>query len=119
LVSFKVGESFTPDPELLFITGVITFWGPQGPETRVETGNPKQTGRNRSIDFRSDLYSFGVTLYEMLLAVIPLLPFEPMDLGALLYREAGRRSPYFANQRARSRDCRPILPLVWTIQLTI
>jgi len=33
---------------------------------------PEQTGRmNRSIDIRSDLYSLGVTLYEMLSAALP------------------------------------------------
>jgi predicted ATPase len=38
---------------------------------------PEQTGRmNRSIDSRSDLYSLGVTLYEMF---VDVLPFEASD----------------------------------------
>ncbi|SEF10046.1 PAS domain S-box-containing protein [Rhizobiales bacterium GAS191] len=41
---------------------------------------PEQTGRmNRSIDARSDLYSFGVTLYEMLTGVLPFTASDPME----------------------------------------
>ena len=41
---------------------------------------PEQTGRmNRSIDSRSDLYSFGVTLYEMLTGQLPLTAGTPME----------------------------------------
>jgi predicted ATPase len=41
---------------------------------------PEQTGRmNRSIDSRSDLYSVGVTLYEMLTGVLPFTASDPME----------------------------------------
>jgi PAS domain S-box-containing protein len=41
---------------------------------------PEQTGRmNRSIDARSDLYSFGATLYEMLTGTLPFTATDPME----------------------------------------
>src|SRR5580692_2979787 len=41
---------------------------------------PEQTGRmNRSIDARSDLYAFGVTLYQMLTGSLPFAAADPME----------------------------------------
>lgn len=55
----------------------------QSPETLAGTlayMAPEQTGRmNRSVDSRSDLYAFGVTLYQMLTGSLPFTAADPME----------------------------------------
>src|SRR6266481_1860511 len=60
-------ERQSPEPPE-FVAGTLPYMAPE------------QTGRmNRSIDSRSDLYSLGVTLYEMLTGSLPFTASDPME----------------------------------------
>ncbi|MFL6388374.1 MAG: PAS domain-containing protein [Terriglobales bacterium] len=60
-------ERMTPAPPEI-IAGALAYM------------SPEQTGRmNRSIDSRSDLYSLGVTLYQMLIGALPFTAADPLE----------------------------------------
>lgn len=43
--------------------------------------SPEQTGRmNRTIDYRTDFYSLGISIYEMLIGWLPFQSDDPMEL---------------------------------------
>jgi len=54
---------------------------PNGLEGTLAYIAPEQTGRmNRGIDYRTDFYSFGITLYELLTGKLPFSAKEPLEL---------------------------------------
>jgi PAS domain S-box-containing protein len=58
-------EVYNPD----FIIGTLAYM------------SPEQTGRmNRTVDYRTDLYSLGVTLYEIITGTRPFKSHDPMEL---------------------------------------
>ncbi|GGI23664.1 hypothetical protein GCM10010987_25530 [Bradyrhizobium guangdongense] len=70
-------ERQPPDPPQ-FIAGTLAYMAPE------------QTGRmNRSIDSRSDLYSLGVTFYQMLTGS---LPFDAVDAMEWIHCHIARRA---------------------------
>jgi serine/threonine protein kinase len=68
------------------ISQVITheneeIYNPQVIEGILVYMSPEQTGRmNRLVDYRSDLYSLGVTFYEMLTGEAPFKFKDPMEV---------------------------------------
>ncbi|HAI77331.1 MAG TPA: serine/threonine protein kinase, partial [Microscillaceae bacterium] len=82
----------TPDKEVKIIDfGISTnisvkntrLGNPESLEGTLAYISPEQTGRmNRMVDYRSDLYSLGVTFYE---ALTGMLPFESEDALELVH----------------------------------
>jgi PAS domain S-box-containing protein len=67
MASRLLRERQSPEPPE-FVAGTLPYMAPE------------QTGRmNRSIDSRSDLYSLGITLYEMLTGILPFTASDPME----------------------------------------
>ncbi len=54
---------------------------PEGIDGTLSYISPEQTGRmNRAVDLRSDLYSLGVTFYEMLTGQLPFQSKDPLEI---------------------------------------
>ncbi|MEO7161702.1 MAG: serine/threonine-protein kinase, partial [Bdellovibrionia bacterium] len=69
---FEIASRLPREHQMLapleFIAGTLAYMAPE------------QTGRmNRSIDSRSDLYSLGITFYEMLTGSLPFFASDPME----------------------------------------
>lgn len=58
-----------------------TFRNPDVIEGTLLYMSPEQTGRmNRALDYRTDLYSLGATLYELLTGQPPFIGSDPLEL---------------------------------------
>jgi predicted ATPase/serine phosphatase RsbU (regulator of sigma subunit)/tRNA A-37 threonylcarbamoyl transferase component Bud32 len=59
----------------------LTFKNPTQLEGTLAYISPEQTGRmNRAVDYRTDLYSLGVTFYELLAGELPFKATEALEL---------------------------------------
>ncbi|MDY6904231.1 MAG: diguanylate cyclase [Thermodesulfobacteriota bacterium] len=57
------------------------LYHPETMEGTLAYMSPEQTGRmNRAVDHRSDLYSLGITFYEILVRGVPFMGEDPMEI---------------------------------------
>ncbi|KAI3593696.1 hypothetical protein D9X30_1423 [Cupriavidus sp. U2] len=67
-IASRASRGAEPLPEASEIAGTLAYMAPE------------QTGRmNRAIDARSDLYSLGITFYQMLTGALPFAGSDPID----------------------------------------
>ncbi|MCP4723969.1 MAG: serine/threonine-protein kinase PknK, partial [bacterium] len=73
LIDFGISKEITHENEQIYDNNVI--------EGTLPYMSPEQTGRmNRSVDYRTDLYSMGITFYEMLTGRLPFTSDDPMEI---------------------------------------
>lgn len=73
IIDFGISTQFTREKTTLKNPNVL--------EGTLAYISPEQTGRmNRSLDYRTDFYSFGVTCYELLTGQLPFTTDDPLEL---------------------------------------
>ena len=73
ITDFGIAKVITHEDEEIYNPRVI--------ENTLVYISPEQSGRmNRSVDYRTDLYSLGITFYEMLIGEPPFKSADPMEL---------------------------------------
>lgn len=73
IVDFGISSEFTHEHDAIDTPEVV--------EGTLAYMSPEQTGRvNRQIDYRTDLYSLGITYYEMLTGIVPFRSSDPVEV---------------------------------------
>jgi PAS domain S-box-containing protein len=81
IIDFGISTNFTDENPTIKNLGIL--------EGTLAYMSPEQTGRmNRSLDYRTDLYSLGITLYKLL---TQQLPFETNDVLELVHFHIARQ----------------------------
>ncbi len=94
LIDFNIATVFTEDAIPAEINNTL-----EGTLTYL---SPEQTGRmNRSVDYRTDFYSLGATLYHLVTGIPPFAEHDPMEL---IHCHIARHPP-----SPRSRN--PLIPM--------
>jgi len=84
ITDFGIISEFTHENEEIYNPEVIREW--------LAYMSPEQTGRiNRSVDYRTDLYSLGIVFYEMLTGCVP---FESDDPLGMIYSHIARKPTF-------------------------
>lgn len=73
ITDFGISSEITHENEGIYNPDVI--------EGSLAYMSPEQTGRmNRTVDYRTDIYSLGITFYEMLTGTLPFISKDPMAI---------------------------------------
>ncbi|MDJ1180435.1 AAA family ATPase [Roseofilum sp. BLCC_M91] len=73
LIDFSISSQLPKEQQQLLSPNLL--------EGSLSYISPEQTGRmNRGIDYRTDFYSLGVTLYELLTRQLPFISDDPIEL---------------------------------------
>ena len=73
LIDFSIASYLAQEPQAIDSPDLL--------EGTLAYMSPEQTGRmNRSIDYRTDFYSLGITFYEMLTGQLPHPTTDPLEL---------------------------------------
>jgi len=90
ILDFGIAKLTEKKPELIDAEAATAVKGGTSPGMIIGTANymsPEQA-RGREIDMRSDIFSFGVCLYEMLTGRLPFTGENAMDvIGSILHKE--------------------------------